>query len=65
MWYQQTSKPLAKVLILKPSLRKKKCKDQCSNKNKLTIKTMKTTKLKNALSKFKKSKTTRENVSIK
>ena len=34
----------------------KKWKDQCSNKNKLKIGTVKTTKLKNALSKFTKSK---------
>ena len=55
------NKPLADILIQKPSLRKK-CKDQCSNQNKRTIKTLKTTKLKNALSKFNKSKTTRENI---
>ena len=57
------------VLIQKPSLRKK-YKDQCPNKNKLTG-TVKTTKLKNALNTITKSKTTpkvkqpKENIPIK
>lgn len=57
IWYEQTSKPSDEVLIQKYSWRKK-CKDKCSNKNKLVIGTMKTTKLNNALSKFTKIKTT-------
>ena len=61
IWYDQTSQPSAKVLIQKPSL-KKKCKDKCSNKSKLRIRTMKTTTLKNALCEFTKNKTNLENI---
>ena len=61
IWYDQTSQSSAKVLIQKPSL-KKKCKDKCSNKSKLRIRTMKTTTLKNALREFTKNKTNLENI---